>query len=124
MTKNSRNSCSFKIFRKRKICKILFKYMVNMRRFFNFNRIFSQIKKKSSSTDVIKVCPVCLRNKLEKRINPLSGIIFPPTYFCHQCNYHGPLFAEIELEEYKKIDFKDFNYVIDDKELTGQNDSV
>ena len=82
------------------------------------------MKKNPSSNDVIKVCPICLRNQLEKRINPLLGIIFPPMYICHQCDYNGPLFAEIELEEYKKINFKDFNYVIDDKELTGQNDSV
>ncbi len=95
-----------------------------MRQYFNFKRVFSQIKKKSPSSDVIKVCPVCLRNTLEKRINPLLGIIFPPMYFCKQCDYSGPLFAEIELEEYNKIDFKEFNYVIDDNELTGQNDSV
>ncbi len=95
-----------------------------MRQYLNFNRVFSHIKKKPSSKDVIKVCPVCLRNKLEKRINPLLGIIFPPMYFCHHCDYNGPLFAEIELEEYKKINFNEFDYVIDDNELTGQKDSV
>lgn len=47
-------------------------------------------------------------------MNPLLGIILPPMYICHHCDYNGPLFAEIELEEYKKINFDEFDYVIDD----------
>jgi hypothetical protein len=74
------------------------------------------MKKKSSSRDILKVCPICLRNSLEKHLNPILGIIAPAVYICHYCDYNGPLYAEIELEEYNKINFDEFDYSIDDTE--------
>ncbi|MHA1969031.1 MAG: hypothetical protein ACW964_14670 [Candidatus Hodarchaeales archaeon] len=47
-------------------------------------------------------------------MNPLLGIIAPAVYICHYCDYNGPLYAEIELEEYNKINFDEFDYSIDD----------
>ena len=88
-----------------------------MKRFFKFNDIFKFAKREPPSNEVLKVCPVCLRNSLEMITNPLLGGIVPPTYFCHFCNYKGPIFAEITIDDYKKIDFDNFDYSIDEKQF-------
>jgi hypothetical protein len=62
------------------------------------------MRRGSSSHDVIRVCPICLAANLEEIRNPFLGILSPPTYKCQRCRYQGPIFAEIEQNEYEKLD--------------------
>jgi len=55
-----------------------------------------------SNTNVI-VCPVCLQNSLSILPNTFLGILAPRTYICHNCEYQGPIFAEMEIEEYERM---------------------
>lgn len=48
----------------------------------------------------------------------LGGIV-PPTYFCHFCDYKGPIFAEITIDDYKKIDFDNFDFSIEENQFKG-----
>ena len=90
-----------------------------MKRFFKFNNIFKSKKREPPSNEVLKVCPVCLRTSIEIMTNPfLSGIV-PPTYFCHFCDYKGPIFAEITIDDYKKIDFDNFDFSIEENQFKG-----
>ncbi|MFX0084997.1 MAG: hypothetical protein ACFFAU_04920 [Candidatus Hodarchaeota archaeon] len=95
-----------------------------MRQFFRFTDVLKLMRRKSSTNDVIKVCPICLRKDLEILPNPNLGLIAPRTYFCHFCNYTGPIFAEVEISDYIKIDFENFDYTFDDSSFEGQNDGV
>lgn len=95
-----------------------------MRQFFRFNDVLKLLRRKSSTNDVIKVCPICLRKNLEILPNPNLGLIAPRTYFCHFCNYTGPIFAEFEIDDYLKIDFEVFDNSFDAINIEGQNDSV
>lgn len=98
--------------------------MVRMKRFFKFNDIFKFTKRDPHSNEVLKVCPVCLRTSLEIVTNRNLSAIVPPTYFCHFCNYKGPIFAEISIEDYKKIDFDNFDYSIEENQFKGQDEIV
>ncbi|MHA2224997.1 MAG: hypothetical protein ACXAC8_07320 [Candidatus Hodarchaeales archaeon] len=61
------------------------------------------MRRGSPSQDVVKVCPICLGNSLELQLNGFLSFIIPSSYLCRQCNYHGPIYAEIELNEYNKL---------------------
>ena len=59
-----------------------------------------KLKKGSKST--VKLCPKCRSIKLKPAVN-VSGWLAPRMYECWDCNYIGPLYLEMEVEEYQKI---------------------
>lgn len=76
-----------------------------MRQFIrSISEVRKLIRRGSSSVDVIRVCPICLSSNLKEMRNPFLGILSPPTYKCQLCSYEGPIFAEIERNEYEKLD--------------------
>jgi hypothetical protein len=81
--------------------------MITMRQFLNrFIHTGKLIRRGPSSQDVVKVCPICLRKSIEIQPNFLT-FLTPTIYHCRQCDYNGPILAEIEREEYEKLDFED-----------------
>jgi hypothetical protein len=98
--------------------------MAIMRQFFRFNAVLKLMRRKSSTNEVVKVCPICLRKKLEILPNPNLGLIAPRTYICRFCNYTGPIFAEFDINDYSKIDFENFDNSFDDINFEGQNEIV
>ena len=74
-----------------------------MRHFFrNVKETMKLIRRESSSNDAVKVCPVCLRDTLSIQPSLLTFIV-PRTYHCTTCEYKGPLYAEIPLEDYIEL---------------------
>ena len=51
----------------------------------------------------IKVCPICLQDTIDVLPNTFLGFLAPRTYVCHNCKYQGPIFAELEVEEFAKM---------------------
>lgn len=91
-----------------------------MRQFLrSFNDVLRLIRRGPTSQDTIKVCPVCLTNSLEMTPNPFLGFLSPPYYKCRECEYKGPIFAEIKQSDYEKLDsFIETNLQV------GQDDNV
>ena len=76
-----------------------------MRQFIrSFSEVRKLIRRGSSSPEVIRVCPVCLAANIKEIRNPFLGFLSPPIYKCQLCAYRGPIFAEIERNEYEKLD--------------------
>ena len=74
-----------------------------MRHFFrNVRETMKLMRRESSSNNAVKVCPVCLRDTLSIQPSLLTFIV-PRTYQCTACQYSGPLYAEIPLEDYIKL---------------------
>ncbi len=77
--------------------------MIAMRQFFrNFGEIRKLMRRKSNSKDVIRVCPICLESSLAIEPTFLTFIV-PSTYSCSNCQYKGPIFAEVPIEDYETI---------------------
>lgn len=72
----------------------------------SFNEVRRLIRRRPSSEEVIKVCPICLRRTLEIQPNRFLPFLTPSSYHCRHCNYLGPIFAEIEINEWKKLDLE------------------
>ncbi len=73
----------------------------------HFLKSLSEIRKfirRGPSQDVVKVCPICLTNSLELIPNIFLGLLSPPYYLCRRCEYKGPIFAELERNQYEKLD--------------------
>ncbi len=49
----------------------------------------------------IKICPKCKHATLKSAVN-VSGWLAPDMYECTSCNYIGPLFIEIDPEDFKE----------------------
>jgi phage-related protein len=85
--------------------------MIAMRQFLkSFKEVWKYRSRKSDSKAVVKVCPICLSTSIEIEPNFLPFII-PFKYHCQNCNYTGPIFAEVNREEYAELDFDDRNLV-------------
>ncbi|MHA1805554.1 MAG: hypothetical protein ACTSU4_13635 [Promethearchaeota archaeon] len=50
----------------------------------------------------IKICPKCKSSRLKAAMN-VSGWLAPDLYECWDCNYVGPLYLEMDLEEYEQL---------------------
>ena len=60
------------------------------------------MRKESRSQNVIRVCPICLESTLS--IEPgLLTFIVPSTYSCSNCDYKGPIYAEVPVEDYANL---------------------
>lgn len=82
-----------------------------MRTFFQSLREIRKLMRRGSSLNsVVKVCPVCLRQTIEIVPNFLP-LIVPNNYHCKTCDYNGPILAEIEKEDYEKINSDDASNV-------------
>ena len=76
---------------------------MNPRNFFkNVKEIGKMVRVGKPSHRVIHVCPVCFKDSLSRQSSFLT-FIAPTTYVCHSCNYTGPIYAEIDFEEYPKL---------------------
>ena len=74
--------------------------MILMRQFFrNFGEIKRMIRRGNDSQEVIRVCPICLQSTLSLQPSFLT-FIAPSTYSCSNCEYTGPIYAEIPVEDY------------------------
>lgn len=51
---------------------------------------------------VIQVCPVCLSKSLKVQPSFLA-FIAPTTYYCTICEYKGPIYAEIPIQDYNSL---------------------
>ncbi|MHA1975128.1 MAG: hypothetical protein ACTSW1_19235 [Candidatus Hodarchaeales archaeon] len=71
-----------------------------MREYFRFKEVGKLLRRKPSAPHPIKVCPVCLHDNLKTQLNPFLGLLSAPMYSCENCGYRGPIYAEIDLEEY------------------------
>jgi predicted RNA-binding Zn-ribbon protein involved in translation (DUF1610 family) len=77
--------------------------MMNTRNFFkNIKEIGKMVRVGSPSHPVIQVCPVCFIDSLSRQTSFLTFIV-PTTYLCHNCGYTGPIFAEVDFEEYPRL---------------------
>ena len=77
--------------------------MMNPRNFFkNVKEIGKMVRVGKPPHRVIHVCPICFMDSLSKQSSFLTFIV-PTTYICHNCNYTGPIFAEVDFEEYPKL---------------------
>lgn len=77
--------------------------MMNPRNFFkNVKEIGRMVRVGKPPQRVIQVCPVCFMDSLSKQSSFLTFIV-PTTYICDNCNYTGPIFAEVDFEEYPKL---------------------
>ena len=74
-----------------------------MRHFFrNVKETVKLMRRESSSNNTVKVCPICLKDTLSIQPSLLTFIV-PRTYYCTTCEYRGPLYAEIPLEDYNQL---------------------
>jgi hypothetical protein len=74
-----------------------------MKQFFgNLKSIRKMIRMGKPPEEVIQVCPVCLSNSLTIEPNFLA-FIAPKIYYCTVCEYKGPIFAEIPVEDYNTL---------------------
>jgi hypothetical protein len=74
-----------------------------MRHFFrNVKETLKLMRRESSSNNAVKVCPVCLKDTLSIQPSLLTFIV-PKTYHCTACEYNGPLYAEIPLDDYLQL---------------------
>ena len=74
-----------------------------MRQFFrNFGEIRKMIRRENPSQSVIRVCPICLKSTLSIQPSFLTFIV-PSTYSCSNCDYKGPIFAEVPVEDYIQL---------------------
>lgn len=60
----------------------------------------------------IKICPKCKKAKLKMALN-VSGWLAPDMYTCKNCNYTGPIYIEIDSEDYK---------ITEENDTTEKND--
>ena len=51
----------------------------------------------------IRICPKCKNSTLKSAVN-VSGWLTPNIFECTSCNYIGPLFLEIDPEDFKDRD--------------------
>jgi len=76
---------------------------MNPRNFFkNIKDIGKMVRVGKPLNPVIHVCPICFNDSLSKQSSFLTFIV-PPTYICHNCSYTGPIFAEVDFEEYPRL---------------------
>jgi hypothetical protein len=74
-----------------------------MRQFFrNFGEVRKMIRRGKPSEPVIRLCPVCFNKTLVIQPSFLA-FLAPTTYACSTCQYKGPIFAEVPLEDYAKL---------------------
>ncbi|MHA2290058.1 MAG: hypothetical protein ACXABG_14835 [Promethearchaeota archaeon] len=74
-----------------------------MRQFFrNFGQIRRMMRRGNDSQEVIRVCPICLRNTLSIQPTFLT-FIAPSIYSCSSCEYKGPIYAEVPVEDYVNL---------------------
>ena len=91
-----------------------------MRQFLrSFSEVRKLIRRGPSSPDVIKICPVCLGKSLRIQPNPFLAFLSPSIYVCRKCGYKGSIIAEIERNEYQKLD-----RIIETNPQVGQDDEV
>jgi hypothetical protein len=87
--------------------------MIWMRQFFRkFGEIRRMMRRGNTSQEVIRVCPVCLQSTLSIQTSFLT-FIAPSTYICSNCEYKGPIYAEIPVDDYA-------NLVNEKEEFIGQ----
>jgi len=77
--------------------------MIRMRQFLKSLKDIRRYIRRGSPQDVIKVCPICLGDKLEIFHSAFLGFLSPPLYICHICGYKGVIFVEIERIQYEKL---------------------
>lgn len=77
--------------------------MIRMRQFLKSLRDIRRYIRRGSPQDVIKVCPICLGDKLEILHSAFLGLLSPPLHICHICGYKGVIFVEIERIQYEKL---------------------
>lgn len=70
--------------------------------FKNVKEIGKMVRVGKPSHRVIHVCPICFMDSLSTQSSFLTFII-PTTYICHNCNYSGPIYAEVDFDEYPKL---------------------
>lgn len=76
---------------------------MNPRNFFkNVKEIGKMVRVGKPPHRVIHVCPICLMDSLSRQSSFLTFIV-PTKYICHNCNYTGPIYAEVDLEEYPRL---------------------
>lgn len=76
---------------------------MNTRNFFkNVKEIRKMVRVGKPSNPVIQVCPICFMNSLSRQSSFLT-FITPTNYICHNCNYNGPIYAEVDFEEYPRF---------------------
>lgn len=74
-----------------------------MKQFFeNLKSIRKMIRVGNPPEQVIQVCPVCLSKSLSVEPNFLA-FIAPKMYYCTICEYKGPIFAEIPIDDYNTM---------------------
>jgi len=77
--------------------------MIKPRDFFkNIKEIGRMVRVGKPSHRVIQVCPICFMDSLSIQSSFLTFIV-PTTYLCHNCNYNGPIFAEVDFDEYPRL---------------------
>ena len=76
---------------------------MSSRNFFrNVKEISKMVRVGKPSHPVVQVCPVCLMDTLTKQSSFLTFIV-PTTYVCNNCDYSGPIYAEVDIEEYPTL---------------------
>ncbi|MHA1975518.1 MAG: hypothetical protein ACW98F_16525 [Candidatus Hodarchaeales archaeon] len=60
------------------------------------------MRRETRSQEVIRVCPICLESTLSIEPSFLTFIV-PSTYSCSNCEYQGPIFAEVPVEDYANL---------------------
>ncbi|WP_455139671.1 hypothetical protein [Candidatus Hodarchaeum mangrovi] len=71
------------------------------RKYFHFSEVKKITRRKSTTRNPVKVCPICLSLSIKRIPNPFLGLISPPTFYCQECQYQGPIYAEIENSDYQ-----------------------
>jgi len=56
----------------------------------------------------IKLCPKCKKPQLKNATN-VSGWLAPSLYECLNCKYIGPLFIEVDSNEYERMQEEKFS---------------
>lgn len=59
---------------------------------------FLKRKTKKSGPPPIKLCPNCYEPKLKVGTN-VGGFMAPAVYYCEKCDYKGPLYIEVDVNE-------------------------
>ncbi len=47
----------------------------------------------------VRVCPRCGSTRLSEMRSPVSGWLVPTSYYCEDCHYSGPIYAEVDADE-------------------------
>ena len=61
-----------------------------------------ELARRGAPPNVIQVCPICLEDTLTQQPSFLT-FITPTVYSCSTCQYNGPVYAEVPIEDFLKL---------------------